>query len=238
MCPQAQGGREGVTMGAIRRAMTLIELLVVIAIISALIALLLPAVQSARAAARATTCKSQMRQLGLAMLSFCDTHDGEFPRTVHMGKKLSWLRTLAPYVESVEAIRICPEDPIADERLAAHATSYVANDFLINDIQASQVSEKIRYLRQVESTSRTLVAFEIADRWSADEAVEHAHASEWFTPLNMQRGYVPWAIEQDVKLDRHFQSSNYLFLDAHVESIPAAQIYDWVDDKFNFAKPQ
>lgn len=53
---------------------TLIELLVVIAIIAVLIALLLPAVQQAREAARRTQCKNQMKNLGLALHNYHDTH--------------------------------------------------------------------------------------------------------------------------------------------------------------------
>lgn len=57
-----------------RIAFTLVELLVVIAIIAVLVGLLLPAVQAAREAARKAQCKNNLRQIGIALHNYHDTH--------------------------------------------------------------------------------------------------------------------------------------------------------------------
>jgi len=62
-----------------KRGFTLVEMLVVIAIIGVLVAMLLPAISKAREAARAATCKNNLRQFGVGMHLFADKDpDGRF----------------------------------------------------------------------------------------------------------------------------------------------------------------
>jgi prepilin-type N-terminal cleavage/methylation domain-containing protein/prepilin-type processing-associated H-X9-DG protein len=79
------------------RGFTLIELLVVIAIIAILIALLLPAVQQAREAARRTECKNHLKQFGLALHNYHDTHR-VFPMG-NGGSRFSPHAMILPYLD-------------------------------------------------------------------------------------------------------------------------------------------
>jgi prepilin-type N-terminal cleavage/methylation domain-containing protein len=87
------------------RAFTLVELLVVIAIIGILVALLLPAVQSAREAARRTSCQNNLKQIALAAHHFEFSNKALPPALLYHGSgdplssKWSAQARLLPYLE-------------------------------------------------------------------------------------------------------------------------------------------
>jgi prepilin-type N-terminal cleavage/methylation domain-containing protein/prepilin-type processing-associated H-X9-DG protein len=87
---------------------TLIELLVVIAIIAILAAILFPVFARARESARATTCISNLKQLGLACHMYASDYDEFFPCDNHASNPhIRLVRQLDPYVKN-RGIFYCP----------------------------------------------------------------------------------------------------------------------------------
>ena len=96
-----------------RRGFTLVELLVVIAIVGMLVAFLLPAVNAARNAARRTQCMNNLRQVGLSIEMYLDSHGEEYPHVAAIpgiGDDPSVLEVFGPYFERNQATLHCPSD--------------------------------------------------------------------------------------------------------------------------------
>ena len=89
-----------------RRGFTTVECLVCVSVIAILIALIVPAVQQAREAARRSTCKNNLKQFGLGLHNYHDTHEvftpGWMPR--HPADPIAadswaWSVVLLPYLD-------------------------------------------------------------------------------------------------------------------------------------------
>jgi prepilin-type N-terminal cleavage/methylation domain-containing protein/prepilin-type processing-associated H-X9-DG protein len=101
-----------------RRGFTLIELLVIIAIIALLAAILFPTFARARAAAQRSSCLSNTRQLGQALMLYVQDYDEYFPMSIRpetingVVHPFVFLDALAPYTRNTEVFS-CPTEPHA-----------------------------------------------------------------------------------------------------------------------------
>lgn len=130
-----------------RKGFTLVELLVVIGIIALLIAILMPALSRAKEQANWLKCLSNMRQVGQALMMYCNNNKGRFPRPGVAQQPEDWIfwedeprgsnstrsidnSAIAPYLGrpvNPEVFR-CPSDDVQNRRTGSnYRFSYSAN---------------------------------------------------------------------------------------------------------------
>lgn len=118
-----------------RKGFTLIELLVVIAIIAILAAILFPVFAQAREKARQTSCLSNQKQIGTALIMYVQDYDETFPAGERLNRAGSpglpqtpdsalqaffhtgqgWAAQIYPLTKSGQALK-CPDDSTATSR--------------------------------------------------------------------------------------------------------------------------
>ncbi|HEY3333263.1 MAG TPA: DUF1559 domain-containing protein [Capsulimonadaceae bacterium] len=121
-----------------KRGFTLIELLVVIAIIAILAAVLFPVFAQAREKARQSSCSSNLKQLGLAVIQYVNDYDDTYPAAVNTNQQWNyyangnpgpnnWILKILPYCK-VTGIFMCPDDTAGGNTgWQGISTSYAAN---------------------------------------------------------------------------------------------------------------
>jgi prepilin-type N-terminal cleavage/methylation domain-containing protein/prepilin-type processing-associated H-X9-DG protein len=185
-----------------RRAFTLIELLVVIAIIAILAAILFPVFAKAREAARATSCRSNLKQIGTAVMMYLQDYDETYVDRGGNGfPDYSWRQKTQPYIKNVNVFQ-CPSNP--DNKIVADAgdanypaipRSYAINPRLSNQSQAV-----------VQAPANKIMVAELTwQNWTD-------YGAPWWNGWGWDTGFAG-----------HTNQSNYLFADGHVKAMRPSQ---------------
>jgi len=148
------------------KGFTLIELLVVIAIIAILAAILFPVFAKVREKARAISCLSNMKQIGLAMVQYNQDFDEVQPNGYNpWGGATGWACQVYPYVKSVGAFA-CPDDSSVGNSAVGEvkSTSFGLNsNFAVNPWPNPPTVPKSHSLADFTSPSRTVMLFEVTN---------------------------------------------------------------------------
>ncbi len=218
-----------------RHGFTLIELLVVIAIIAILAAILFPVFAKAREAARATSCKSNLKQIGLAMRMYSQDYDEMLtPAFVYYDNPtnnvLAWYPDfLNPYVKNAN-IWWCPSDTARltnwkrDWLPAGNGPglrnlrySYGANDGGLSMPSGFTGRSEAAVNRPADVIG--LIDSPTIELWSFSDTVCSGAGHDHACPQND-------TVRGGVAL-RHNGMANVLYLDGHVKATRATQHADW-----------
>ncbi len=136
-----------------RAGFTLIELLVVIAIIAILAAILFPVFAKAREKARQTSCGSNEKQVGLAILQYTQDYDEQFPNG-YPDAQIGWAGQILSYVKNSGVFK-CPDDSTSVDGVYT-PVSYAFN---LNLIVVGGAGEPLQMLN---GPANTVMACEIS----------------------------------------------------------------------------
>lgn len=210
------------------RAFTLIELLVVIAIIAILAAILFPVFAKAREKARQTSCLSNQKQIGTAIMQYVQDYDEMYvlngaghsaiswdPNGSYARQANSWRSLIFPYVKS-EQVFVCPSNPDNDKETIDGGWPTPEKFFIsYNCLYDSVITENGVPLADVDKPATTVSIVETyigpdgTNDWEKGALTEH-----------FNYGYDK---HRDDLYSGHSGVANYLFADGHVKGMRVSQ---------------
>jgi prepilin-type N-terminal cleavage/methylation domain-containing protein len=217
-----------------RSAFTLIELLVVISIIALLIAILLPALGAARESARAITCGSNLKQVGLLIEVYANEYDGYAPptgefdseyggptsieidgfvgRLIHSGfpdarNNFTTQQKIKSFMQGQGSIFLCP----SHEQAQSDEVKTFLGTRLMGNINSGNFLVPVTSYHTVEKPSETFAAVE---NWASKMPTPQA-VKAWQSGFDFKRS----AGNHGTELALHGDARHYLHADGHIERL-------------------
>jgi len=215
-----------------KRAFTLIELLVVIAIIAILAAILFPVFARAREAARATSCKSNLKQIATAASMYTQDYDERVcPSYVGTGNLSTYnsfgqpdtryMGLLLPYTKNT-GIYLCPSADINRESVPQNprVTAYAHQHNNLGWQGSPKESE-------IAKPAETIYFHDVGEHVSWAEFNLNPDVDKTRLDNNgrdYSRRYDQQGHDATTVANRHSGMCNIAFLDGHVKAMKASQV--------------
>ncbi len=203
-----------------RRAFTLIELLVVIAIIAILAAILFPVFAKAREKARQSSCGSNLKQVGVALMQYAQDYDEKYMlNNQNNGLGIYWTDQLQPYIKNGQ-VYDCPSGSV---RWAARTAnlSYLLNCLYWSDATRGMLFEQSgtgpATLASVEDPAGTIFCGDGGPAGLFQVAVAPYTVNTTVNPPRLTSG-------QGYYEGRHNDGANFTFLDGHVKWLKITEV--------------
>jgi prepilin-type N-terminal cleavage/methylation domain-containing protein/prepilin-type processing-associated H-X9-DG protein len=210
-----------------RRGFTLIELLITITIISLLVALLVPTLTTAQRMASSSDCQNHLRQIALATRQYSFDNRSRLPRSTHSALASGtqpWGYVLMPYLGDgkytgpgpawdnvFNGIYRCPQDSRRKEWSYGKSVWFELGSGETGEVLGVADGPTYEYIENVRKPSYTILFAELGSGSMADHVMAHF----W---------YMGGKPEVDSK--RHGSTSNYVFVDGHVEAMEFKDTFD------------
>lgn len=215
-----------------KRAFTLIELLVVIAIIAILAAILFPVFARAREAARATQCKSNLKQITTGAMMYSQDYDERVcPSYVGTGNLSTynsfgqadtrWMGLMLPYTKNLGVYR-CPSWSLNTEPNPQNPryTSYAHQHNNLGWGGSPSMAE-------IQKPAETIFFHDVGTyvdwaQFNADSDRENFTLPA--SGRDYSRRYDQQAHDATTVANRHSGMCNIAFLDGHVKAMKSGQV--------------